>query len=85
MHRFMDGSCSNCNKFSHCCNNDLICISKYREKEQECEELKQTLTEIKEIAEEEVHTRMLFADKKSFCDFNKILQKISECEVKNER
>ena len=41
MHRFMDASCSNCNKFSHCCNNDLICISKYREKEQECEELKQ--------------------------------------------
>lgn len=41
MHRFMDGSCSNCNKFSHCCNNDLICISKYKEKEQECEELKQ--------------------------------------------
>ena len=40
MHRFMDASCSNCNKFSHCCNNDLICISKYREKEQECEELK---------------------------------------------
>ena len=43
--------------------------------------LKQTLTEIKEIVEEEVHTRMLFADEKSFCDFNKILQKISECEV----
>lgn len=41
MHRLMDASCSNCNKFSHCCNNDLICISKYREKEQECEELKQ--------------------------------------------
>lgn len=40
MHRFMDGSCSNCNKFSHCCNNDLICISKYKEKEQECEALK---------------------------------------------
>lgn len=52
-----------------------------KRKEQECEELKQTLTEIKDIAEEEVHTRMLFADKKSFCDFNKILQKISECEV----
>ena len=107
----MDGSCLNCNKFSHCRNNDLICIYKYREKDQECEELKktimykcpqcgeeylspigaslyeennkleQTLAEIKEIAEEEVHTRMLFADKKSFCDFNKILQKISECEV----
>ena len=48
MHRFMDGSCSNCNKFSHCCNNDLICISKYREKEEECEELKEALNEIRQ-------------------------------------
>ena len=40
--------------------------------------LKQTFTEIKEIAEKEVNNRMLFADKESFCDFNKILQK---CEV----
>ena len=47
--------------------------------------LEQTLTEIKEIAEKEVNTRMLFADKESFCDFNKILQKISECEVNNAR
>ena len=43
-------------------------------------QLKQTLTEIKEIAEKEVNNRMLFADKESFCDFNKILQKISEVE-----
>ena len=47
---------------------------------QEYDKLKTTLTEIKAIAEEEVHTRMLFADKESFCDFNKILQKISEVE-----
>lgn len=47
--------------------------------------LEQTLAEIKEIAEKEVNTRMLFADKESFCDFNKILQKISECEVENAR
>ena len=38
----------------------------------------QALQEIKEIAKKEVETRMLFADKESFCDFNKILQK---CEV----
>ena len=48
MHRFMDASCSNCNKFSHCCNNDLICISKYREKEEECEGLKEALDEIRQ-------------------------------------
>ena len=52
---------------------------------QEYDKLKNCLTEIKEIAEEEVHTRMLFADKESFCDFNKILQKISNCEVENAR
>ena len=44
----------------------------------ENDKLEQALIEIKEIAEEEVHNRMLFADKKSFCDFNKILQKINE-------
>ena len=51
MHRFMDASCSNCNKFSHCCNNDLICISKYREKEQECEKLKEYLNQAKYLTE----------------------------------
>lgn len=48
MHRFMNESCLNCNKFSHCNNNDLICISKYEVKEQECEELKQELQEVKD-------------------------------------
>jgi chromosome segregation ATPase len=56
----------------------------YFEVDQENKKLKQTLTEIKEIAEKEVNERMLFADKESFCDFNKILQKISECEVGND-
>ena len=39
----------------------------------------------KRDCKKEVNTRMLFADKESFCDFNKILQKISECEVNNAR
>lgn len=47
MHKFMNELCLNCNKFSHCNNNDLICISKYKEKEQECEELKKEQSEIK--------------------------------------
>lgn len=68
------------------CDANKNCLyKKYKRKEQECEELKQTLAEIKEIAEKEVNTRMLFADKESFCDFNKILQKINECEVENVR
>lgn len=37
-----------CNKFSHCNNNDLICVSKYRAKEQECEELKEQLDDLQE-------------------------------------
>lgn len=40
MHRLMNELCSNCNKFSHCNNNNLICVSKYKAKEQECEEWK---------------------------------------------
>ena len=45
---------------------------------EQAEKYSQTLAEIKEIAEKEVNNRMLFADKESFCDFNKILKKISE-------
>ena len=41
MHKYMTTYCEKCNKFSHCNNNDLICISKYKAKEQECEELKE--------------------------------------------
>ena len=59
------------------CKNVVDCYYKQLKlKEQECEELKETLAEIKEIAE-------------SGCYDNYgipfiILQKISECEVKNE-
>lgn len=45
-----------------------------------CYEYEQALQEIKEICKEETETRMLFADKQSFCDFNKILQIINEVE-----
>ena len=48
MHKFMNELCLNCNKFSHCNNNDLICISKYKVKEQECEELKTMVAEAEE-------------------------------------
>ena len=41
MHKYITTYCEKCNKFSHCNNNDLICISKYKAKEQECEELKE--------------------------------------------
>lgn len=34
--------CENCNKFSHCNNNNLVCVSEYNK-------LYKTLTEIKEV------------------------------------
>lgn len=43
MHEFMNYNCLKCNKFSHCNNNDLICISRYRAKQRECESQKQRL------------------------------------------
>ena len=43
MHKYMTTHCKKCNKFSHCNNNNLICISKYKTKEQECEELKEDI------------------------------------------
>ena len=43
MNKYLTDDCANCNKFSHCNNNDLICISKYKIKVQECEKLKERL------------------------------------------
>lgn len=43
MHEFMNNDCEKCSKFSHCNNNNLICISRYRAKQQECEELRSEL------------------------------------------
>ena len=73
-----------------CANNELsLEVKKYKkiiDKANDCiltslkvieernKKLRQTLTEIKEIAEKEVNNRMLFANKESFYDFNKILQ-----------
>lgn len=42
------------------------------------EKYRQALQEIRDIVRNEVETRMLFADEKSFCDFNNILAKINE-------
>lgn len=45
---------------------------------------KQAIEEIKEAAEKETTTRMLFADKKSFSDFNKILDIIRKAKGEEE-
>lgn len=49
MHEYMTTRCEeHCNKFSHCNNNDLICVSKYRAKERECESLREQLDDLQE-------------------------------------
>lgn len=59
--------------------------NKLNKKEQECEKLKQALTEIKEIAEPFCNACQEFEPEKSkncinctYCNYNEILQKISE-------
>lgn len=65
--------CENCNKFSHCNNNNLVCVSEY-------DKLKQTLTDIKEIAKNGCYDDCgMPLDELSI-----ILQKISECEGNDE-
>ena len=54
------------------------CNIMYWQMKEQMDKYRQTLKEIREIARNEVETRMLFADKKSFCDFNIILAKINE-------
>ena len=51
MHEFMNDNCEKCSKFSHCNNNNLICISRYRVKEQECKDWQSKLNKIKKVCE----------------------------------
>lgn len=60
-------------------------IKEIRKQNEQLHRYKQAIEEIKEIAEQEVNTRMCFADKKSFCDFNKILKIIQKCEEVNKQ
>ena len=80
-----------------CSENNYNCIwKKYLRKEQECKEFKQTLIEIKEIAEVEIECKTYEIENDCFNEtrckalnehivFTKqILQKISECEGNDE-
>ena len=65
------------------CDANKNCLyKKYKRKEQECEELKQTLAEIKEIAKNAYDE---FGNDVYGISPKQILQKISECEVNNAR
>ena len=65
--------CENCNKFSHCNNNNLVCVSEYNK-------LYKTLTEIKEIVYELTNEEYTdFIEEKQ----KQILNKISEV-IENE-
>ena len=62
-------------------------LKQLKAKEQECDELKQALTEIKEIAEvhcvfcKKIDPETFDMSECKLCNHSKILQKISECEV----
>ena len=74
-----------CGNTGICCRGRKNCYYKQlKRKEQECNKLKQTLAEIKEIAEKEVKRA---PDGETFArpEIKQILQKISECEVNNDR
>ncbi len=49
MNKIRDEKCENCNRFSHCNNNELVCISKYRVKYQKLEQVKQENKRLLEI------------------------------------
>ena len=75
---------------SNYCKNCYELTEKLEAKEQECEELKQTLAEIKAVSENrEIFCENCTGGIEDFscedCGYVKILQKISECEVNNAR
>ena len=72
------GKNDNCDEIKDCFVKELL--GKLALKEQECEKLKETLTEIKEIAKEQVK-RSPDGETFSRPEIKQILQKISECEA----
>ena len=76
------GKNDNCDEITDCFIKELL--GKLALKEQECEELEKTLTEIKDICKEE-SVWVNYSDNKpteTAIFAKQILQKISECEVK---
>ena len=74
-----DGSCSSQDCECIKCIHNVCFYKDYKAKEQECEELKQTLTEIKEIAENvQSFVGRINIEDDVFEQMEQILQKISE-------
>lgn len=72
------GKDDNCDEIKDCFIKELL--GKLALKEQECEKLKETLTEIKEIAEIKQKQSVFVCE----TVFEQILQKISDCEENND-
>lgn len=49
MNKYMTTDCGNCHNFTHCNNNNLICISKYKVKERECLQLEEVIKAQKDL------------------------------------
>ena len=76
------GKNDNCDEIKDCFVKELL--GKLARKEQECEELKETLAEIKEIAETISQPMGTGKSCNRVILAKQILQKISECEVNND-
>ena len=50
-----DSKCEKCNRFSHCNNNELVCISKFNEVKYLLEESNSALLDIKNILDNSVY------------------------------
>ena len=74
-------NCGHICKGTECKYKRLWYKKQLKRKEQECEELKETLTEIKNIAEKENNDTKVLYNRRTYQRMKQILQKISE--VKN--
>lgn len=52
-----DSRCEKCNKFSHCNNNELVCIEKFWEIKHSLQECRSALWRIKDILDASVYPR----------------------------
>ena len=79
-----DGTCCNEDVFTLSCENTNCMYKQLKRKEQECEGLKKTIAEIKDIAENVQSFVDIRLEDDVYTEMDKILQKISECGANND-
>lgn len=71
-----DLQCENCRKFSHCNNNELVCISKFQQLKTENEKLKRLIAKQKNAKIQ--LSKLKDNQYKEFCDMKQCLDEIEE-------